>query len=169
MNATIEAARLGDTHAIARLLAESQPNIRRYAQRSCAITHVDDAVQETLWILSRYVAALRHTAAFSSWLLAIVRRECRRLARATLRVELWDESRVDTWACQHTDEVLRLDVAAAIESLPQEHRDVLILRDCEGLTITEMALRLKITRAATKSRLHRARALARDFLLSPET
>ncbi len=44
----IDAARHGDRTALERLLAESQPDIRRYAQTQCAGTsEADDAVQET--------------------------------------------------------------------------------------------------------------------------
>ncbi|MFT3925959.1 MAG: RNA polymerase sigma factor [Myxococcales bacterium] len=161
----LEAARAGDPRAIERLLLASQPNIRRYAERSCIWTHVDDAVQETMWILARYVAQLRQAAAYSSWLLSIVRRECRRLARRSLGIDLWDDARVDAWVAERPSETMRLEVAAAFESLPPEFREVLVLRDFEGLTIGEAAARLGITRAATKSRLHRARALAREYLL----
>jgi DNA-directed RNA polymerase specialized sigma24 family protein len=36
------------------------------------------------------------------------------------------------------------------------------------LTISEMAARLALTREATKSRLHRARALLREYLIARE-
>ena len=58
----------------------------------------------------------------------------------------------------------RHDVALAMESLPAHYREVVLRRDLEGLTIAEMAQRLHITREAVKSRLHRARALAREHL-----
>ena len=70
----LDAARAGDVSAIERLLAVCQPDIRRYAQRNCLISDVDDAVQESLLVLSRKVGSLRAAAAFSSWLFAIVRR-----------------------------------------------------------------------------------------------
>src|SRR5262245_41843643 len=129
----LEAARAGDPRALERLLARCQPNVRRYAEKSCLWTHVDDAVQETLWILSRHVTRLRHVAAFSSWLLAVVRRECRRLARRALGLELWDDARVDAWVAERSSVVQRLEVAASLESLPREYREILVLRDFEGL------------------------------------
>jgi sigma-70-like protein len=39
-----------------------------------------------------------------------------------------------------------------------------VMRDMEQLTITEVATRLAITREAAKSRIHRARALVREYL-----
>jgi RNA polymerase sigma factor (sigma-70 family) len=59
-----------------------------------------------------------------------------------------------------------MDVAGAIESLPEKYRIVILMRDFEELTIGEMAARLELTRDATKSRLHRARAMLREYLLS---
>jgi RNA polymerase sigma factor (sigma-70 family) len=161
----LEAARAGDPQAIVRLLHTSQPNIRRYAEKTCIWTHVDDAVQETLWILARYITGLRHARAFSSWLFSIVRRECRRLARTAIGTDPWDDARVDAFMAGRSTASVRMDVAAALESLPGEYREILVMRDLEGLTIGESAERLGITRAATKSRLHRARALAREYLL----
>jgi RNA polymerase sigma factor (sigma-70 family) len=53
----------------------------------------------------------------------------------------------------------------AIESLSPSHREVLLLRDLEDLTIGEIARRLGVTREAAKSRLRRARTLVREYLL----
>lgn len=58
-----------------------------------------------------------------------------------------------------------MELASALESLPAEYRQIILLRDFEELAISEIAERLGITRAATKSRLHRARLLAREHLL----
>jgi RNA polymerase sigma factor (sigma-70 family) len=162
--ALLDAARIGDARAIDDLLVACQPNIRRYAQRSCTITVIDDAVQEALLVLSRHVTQLRHPAALSSWLFAIVRRECRRLGRALVGIDLWEESRVDAWSDGKPDPTLRLEVARALESLPADFREVIVLRDFEGLTVSEIAQRLAISRAAVKSRIHRARSLTREYL-----
>jgi len=60
-----ERARAGDTEALSELLEQTQPDLRRYAQRSCLISDVDDAVQETLWILSRYVDRVKSALGIS--------------------------------------------------------------------------------------------------------
>jgi RNA polymerase sigma-70 factor (ECF subfamily) len=41
---------------------------------------------------------------------------------------------------------------------------VILLRDLQEMTISEIAQSLHITREAAKSRLHRARSLLREFL-----
>ncbi|RDJ98533.1 hypothetical protein DLM46_32925 [Paraburkholderia lacunae] len=58
------------------------------------------------------------------------------------------------------------ELVDALESLPVDYRDVLLLRDFEELTIAEIAERMGATVPATKSRLHRARTMAREYLLA---
>lgn len=164
----IEAARLGEPAALVELLKRSQPELRRYALRSCMISDVDDAVQETLLIISRSIHGLAQARAWSGWAFRIMRRECHRLARLTLRQDLWDDDAIAEVLSRRTETELRLDVAAAIESLPPDARAVVVQRDFEGLTILEMAGRLGISVLAVKGRLHRARALTREYLLADE-
>jgi predicted DNA-binding protein (UPF0251 family) len=54
----------------------------------------------------------------------------------------------------------------ALESLPLGYRQVIVMRDFEELTIGEMAERLGLSREATKSRLHRARGMVREYMLA---
>jgi RNA polymerase sigma factor (sigma-70 family) len=164
--AAIEAARAGDPLALERLLRLYQPDARRYAQRSCFISDVDDAVQEALLIVARKHASVRAVAAFSGWLFAIVRRECRRLGRKALNFDPYDEASAERWLVSRDGEAMRREIVSALESLPADYRDILLLRDFEELTIGEIAGRLGITTAAAKSRLHRARTLAREYLLA---
>jgi RNA polymerase sigma factor (sigma-70 family) len=164
--AAIEAARGGDPLALDRLLRLYQPDARRYAQRNCLISDVDDAVQEALLVMARKHASVRVLAAFSGWLFAVVRRECRRLGRKALNYDPYDEAAVENWLASHDGESVRHELVDAIESLPPDYREILLLRDFEELTIGEIAQRLGITPAAAKSRLHRARTLAREYLLA---
>ncbi len=162
----LEAARGGDPAAMNRLLSVCRPDIRRYAQRHCVISDVDDAVQEALLIVSKHVSSLRAVAAFSGWVFRIVQRECRRLGRITLRYDPYDEAALEAWMGSRNDDSLRHELAQAFEALPPHYREMILLRDFEELTIGEIAARLQLTTAATKSRLHRARQLMREYLLS---
>ncbi len=160
------AAHQGDAAALERLLRLARPDVRRYAQRHCLISDVDDAVQEALLILSRRVQQLRVLAAFSGWLIRIVQRECRRLGRLAFRYDPYDEAQLEQWLVTHSTDQLRLELVQALQSLPAPAREVILLRDFEELTIGEMAQRLQLSTAAVKSRLHRARQLAREYLLA---
>ena len=76
----VAAAKAGDAAALDRLLAVSQPDLMRFARRTCANAEdAEDAVQAALWQLHRRIGTLRVIAAFASWLFRIVERECRRL------------------------------------------------------------------------------------------
>lgn len=162
----LEAARLGDTAALDRLLQVCQPDIRRYAYRHCLVSDVDDAVQETLLIVSRQLRSLRVVAAFSGWLFQIVRRECRRLERRVFGLDPYDGEKMESWLAIHSDGTVRHDLINALESLPEHYREIILLRDFEGMTIREMAARIQLTTTATKSRLRRARQLVREYLLA---
>jgi DNA-directed RNA polymerase specialized sigma24 family protein len=60
---------------------------------------------------------------------------------------------------------LRLELVNALESLPADYLRMILLRDVAGLGIADIAARPGLAPAATKSRPHRARLLAREYLL----
>ena len=160
----IIAARAGDAAALQRVLAGSRQDLRRYAEYHCVVNDAEDAVQESLLQVARRIGDLRVVECFASWLFRIVKRECNRLKRG-LRLLSGDAITEDILpACSFEPVELRHDVAAALESLPAHYREIILLRDLEGLAIAEIAARLGIHPLAAKSRLHRARALAREYL-----
>ena len=165
----IMAAQTGDAMAISRLLAVCQADARRYAYRHCYASDVDDAVQESLLVVSRKVKGLKAAAAFSSWLFTVIKRECRKLERMMFKHDpLPDELAEEQMLCRD-DVALRIDLAKALESLPAHYLEVVLLRDFEELTIAEIAERLGEQQGAVKSRLHRARELVREYMLSPSS
>ncbi|MCA1380847.1 MULTISPECIES: sigma-70 family RNA polymerase sigma factor [unclassified Bradyrhizobium] len=160
-----EAARLGDAEAIARLLETTQPDIRRYARATCrSSADAEDATQEALWILFRHVGTIRSLLALSAWLFSVVRRECLRLARRAGVVPAVDGAEAEAALLLRPEADLRLDVAAAFEALPLHYRDVALMRDVKEMTIDEIAAALGASRQTVKARLHRARALMREYL-----
>lgn len=164
----ILAAQTGNTASLERLLVLCQADVRRYARRHCHASDVDDAVQETLLIISRKVTGLKAAAAFSSWLLTVIRRECRKLERMMFKTVELEEDKAEHQLLCKTDNDLRIDLAAALESLPAHYLEVVLLRDFEELTIAEIAERLGEQGGAVKSRLHRARELVREYLLGAD-
>lgn len=166
-NSLILAAQTGDPVAIGRLLTVCQADARRYARKHCHVSDVDDAVQESLMIISRKVKGLKAAAAFSSWLFTVIKRECRKLERMMFKTDPIDEDLVEQQLLCKTDHDLRIDLAAALDSLPAHYLEVVLLRDFEELTIAEIAERLGEQSGAIKSRLHRARELVREYMLGP--
>lgn len=160
----IAAARQGDEAALLHLLENSQLELRRIAATQCAsAADADDAVQEGLWQVYRRIGALRTIASYTAWVFSIIRHECQRLMRRMHgHTELLDED--SPLLAYHTTPGLHLDLAAAIESLPEPYREAIILRDFEEYSIAEIADALRLTRQAVKSRIHRARVMVREYL-----
>jgi RNA polymerase sigma factor (sigma-70 family) len=164
----IEAARLGDSAAISELLVVCQPDLKRFARRTCSTTEdAEDAVQIALWQLYRKVGLLRCAATFTTWMFRIVERECYRLYRTARGTEPLDEVlEHDLPPAPQVPIDLRLDLARAMERLTPPYREVLILRDVHELTAPEVAAQLGLSLEAVKSRLHRARTQVREHLLA---
>lgn len=164
--ALFAAAQAGDPSALERLLRQLQPDIRRYARYQChRATAIEDVVQEALIVVYRRVGNVRDAAALAGWVFRIVARMCMLPALGLMRgaEELTQRHETEHFARIPVDE-LRIDLVRALESLPAIYREVILLRDMEQLTIGEVAQRLDITREAAKSRIHRGRALLREYL-----
>ena len=162
------AAQAGDEASIAVLVSGAYPHVRRFAFSLCASSQdAEDAAQDAMIVLFRKVGTLRASAALASWMFRIVRNECLRRARALSR---GGEPFAEVAAPSAEDDVLaRLEierVAAAVASLPNDQRRVLIMRDVRGLPGKAVAQSLGLSTAAMKSRLHRARAAVRAYLNS---
>ncbi|MFF5531559.1 RNA polymerase sigma factor [Streptomyces cinerochromogenes] len=169
----VVAAQRGDVDAITALVSGSHPNVRRFAHSLCASPEdAEDAAQEALIILYRKIGMLRASGALASWMFRIVRNECLRRARATVRARTAPpDTMVDITVDSAEDEALRYleagRVAAAVATLPSEQRRVLVMRDLQGLGGREVAQALGLSTAAMKSRLHRARAAVQQALRAP--
>ncbi len=161
-----EAAQTGDPVALERMLRTLQPDIRRYARRQCHhTTAIEDVVQEAMIVLYRRIGNVRDPLALAGWIFRMVTRLCLLPVLGLLRgVEELDARHEAAHLASVPQDELRIDLVRALESLPQMHREVILLRDMEQLTIAEVAARLGITREAAKSRLHRARLLVREYL-----
>lgn len=164
----IEAARRGEAAALAELLQVCQPDLKRFARRTCSRTEdAEDAVQVALWQLYRKVGALRTVATLATWMFRIVERECFRLLRLRKAAESLEAVAIeDLPAAAAVPTDLRLDLVKALERLTPPYREVLLLRDVHELTAPEVAAQLGLSLEAVKSRLHRARAQVREQLLS---
>lgn len=169
----VEAARAGDADALEELMREERTQIMRYAMRLCISPEdAEDATQETLLALSKYIASLREVAALSSWLFMAVRTHCLRLARRSLRHALsLDGDEVlaiegPTPEEQLVDRQLRHRLSIIISEMEPGLRDVLIRRDVLSESASEAAEALGLSVMALKSRLHRARTEAKERLLA---
>ncbi|WP_431096194.1 RNA polymerase sigma factor [Polaromonas aquatica] len=164
--ALFAAAQAGDPAALASLLRQLQPDARRYARYQCHRgSAIEDVVQEALIIIYRRVGTVRDAGAVAGWMFRIIARLCMLPALALMRgTQVLSEHDEGKYFAQMPQDELRIDLVRALESLPLMYREVVLLRDMEQLTITEIAQRLQLTREAVKSRIHRARAMVREYL-----
>ena len=174
---TLAAARAGDPDALDALLRQYQPRIYRFGMRMCRDEEdAKDVLQETLFAAARSLAGFRGSSSLSTWLYSIARGFCIKKRRRS-RFAPTEEVSLDAGSpalavpdpSQPLDEAMasrevERAVEAAIRSLPPAYREVLLLRDVEGLTAPEVAEVLGLRVEAVKSRLHRARATVRQLL-----
>jgi RNA polymerase sigma-70 factor (ECF subfamily) len=175
----LAAARQGDSAALETLLVRYQPHLYRFGLRMCGnVEDAGDVAQESLISMARSVGDFRGDASVSSWLYTIARRFCikkrRRSKFAPTREESLDAPATDV--AQHladprpnpeqtaTNQELATALTHAIDALEPSQREVLVLRDVEGLSAPEVAKILGISVEAVKSRLHRARVAIREEL-----
>jgi RNA polymerase sigma-70 factor (ECF subfamily) len=175
----LTAARQGDAAALEALLVRYQPHLYRFGLRMCG--NEDDAgevVQESLISMARSLRDFRGDSSVSSWLYTIARRFCikkrRRSKFAPAREESLDARGIDAAGRLAdpapspeqiaTNRELQHALTRAIDGLEPAQREVLVLRDVEGLSAPEVAKVLGMSVDAVKSRLHRARVAVRRTL-----
>lgn len=59
----------------------------------------------------------------------------------------------------------QLKIIGALDSLPRKYREIIILRDMNGLSLPQIAVRLRLSEASTQKRLIRARLCLQQELL----
>jgi len=176
-HATWRAAARGDDTALTALVREYHDRVYRFGRRVCRDAYdADDAVQEAFVTLARRREILGDPVGSLSWLMTVVRNACRRLWRPWARqrralgqpVDVAEGAEVpaDTLDPQQALERWELvsAVHGALAALPRPYREVIVLRDLEGLSGDETAAALGLELAATKTRLHRARSALREAL-----
>lgn len=163
----VERIRSGETDAYAVLVRKYQGRIRGYCLwtlRNAA--EADDAAQEVFIKAYRGLGGFRGKAGFSTWLYRIAVNHCRDLLRkmARERMESWDALReeqgeaAEPLAAQaDPSRDLRRQLQEALDRLPEGDRQLLVLRELQGLSYRDLAEELGCSLDAVKARLKRAR------------
>jgi RNA polymerase sigma-70 factor (ECF subfamily) len=177
--ALLDAARAGDETALEELLRRHQARIYRFGVKMCRDPEdASDVLQDTLLAMARGIRDFRGASSLSTWLYAITRSFCikkRRRSRfapaAEESLEGMPDAERDRLADPRRgpeDDLAGLEVRQALDrairTLAPMYREVLLLRDVEGLSAAEAAEVLQLGVDAVKSRLHRARLAVREAL-----
>lgn len=159
----------GDRSAFNEIVERHEASVFRFA---CAIapseSAAEDALQEAFLGAWRGAATFRREASVRNWLLSIVRHAVYRQHRHRVDEPEEMESMSDLgiaagWGSDETPETIALRresheaVMNAMEALSVSDREILLLREVEGLPGDQVATMLGLAVPAMKSRLHRAR------------
>ncbi len=198
----VETAYPDDADLIARVLAGDRTAftelVHAYTSRVYSIgwsmlrneQDARDVVQETFLNVYRRLSTFRGEASLASWISRIATNSALMRLRRRRRKP---ESSLDAGPSEqfeqeplvrnivdrrpladqvHLDDELGRRIRAAVEDLPDTHREVLILADYRELPMRDIADALDISVANVKTRLHRARLAVRaslaDYLAGAE-
>ena len=174
----LQRIRQGDEPAFAELVERYGKEV--YGVASALLSNsadAEDVLQETFAAVFAQAGRFRGEASVKTWLLRIALVQIARVRRWRWRhrtiplfgrkQEDWaDVALVQEWAAARSD--LEMDVMTMLARLREDHRQVIVLRELEGLTYDEMATVLGVPRGTVESRLHRARQelkqLLRDYV-----
>lgn len=165
-----------DEAAFEELIRQYEKKVYTLCFRMCGNSEdAEEAAQDAFLALWRGIDRFRQESSLSTWIYRLATNACidtlRRRKKQSGSVSLDDEElfvdAVDTSpqpqeTVEHREaqKLLQEDLSA----LPEEYRKVLILREIEGLSYTEIAESASIELGTVKSRISRGRSLLRNFL-----
>jgi RNA polymerase sigma-70 factor (ECF subfamily) len=182
----VRACQRGERGALDELIRATYADVYRLARRMLADPdEAADATQEVFVRVMRSVVGFRGEAAFGTWLHRVTVNVCltalgkRAKAREAGLVagrtafatpddafELAGHDAAPDERAETADLVRRSE--AALATLPEDARSVVVLRDIEGLSTKEVADLLGVTETVVKVRLHRAHARLRALVLGED-
>lgn len=170
-------AQAGDLNAFAVLVRRYQAPVIHFCQRMTGSAEdAEDVAQEAFVRLHRHLKRLQPQARFSTVIFGIARnltlnylRDMKRRGRGQSQpldtTPLPDDEGRRPDAEARVGEIERL-LAEGIAQLSPDHREVLVLREIEGLDYDAIAAILKCRKGTVKSRLARAREQLRQRLVA---
>lgn len=171
----LAAAKGGDRGALNEVAKRVSGSLYRFGRGFCRDPHdAEDVVQDVLAALVTSLQRFRGDASLSTWAYVVARNACLKRRRRSARIapldggdaggalEVEDPGAGPERAAERRE--LREALERAIAALPPAQREVLVLRDVEGLPGEAVARTLGLELRAMKSRLHRARLAVREAL-----
>ena len=157
-------ARTGDAHALETLFRAYEGPVYNLARRICRTAEdAEDVLQETFFELCRSIGQYRGEGSLWGWIRTVASSKAlMRLRRNKYRDT--DELEDEVSPTRREDTLLRMDLEAALERLPEMSRAVVWLHDVEGYTHEEIAEMMGKTVSFSKSQLARAHVRLRRWL-----
>ena len=171
----------GDVNAFEKLVTEYERAVYAIAQRMTGNAEdAADMTQETFIKAYNSLSSFRGDSKFSVWLYRIANNVCLDFLRSRSRkptVSLstedddGEETQLDIADESQSPELLlesaltRDAVRRGLDSLPPDYKQILLLREIQGLSYEEIAAALGIESGTVKSRIFRARKRLCTFLI----
>lgn len=165
-----------DEAAFEELIRLYEKKVYTLCVRMCGNTEdAEEAAQDAFLALWRGIDRFRQESSLSTWIYRLAANACidliRRRKKSAGSISLDDEELfVDAQdpAPQPHELAERRETQRALReglmSLPPEYRSILILREIEGLSYSEIAAAQELELGTVKSRISRGRTLLRNFL-----
>ncbi len=178
----VDRLRAGEEAAFVDLVRRYQPQMLRLAEATVGSSAVAQEVTQDTWLaVMRGVDRFEGRSSFKTWLFHILMNRARTAASKEQRAGRPDENidekfdKSGAWAEPPTpwsdDTENRLDaeelagrVKDLLPQLPASQREVVVLRDVEGLTSADVCQLLDLTEGNQRVLLHRGRAKLRSLL-----
>ena len=171
----------GDVNAFEVLVKEYEKNVYNLALRMTGNSEdAADMSQEAFIKAYNSLSSIRGDSKFSVWLYRIVSNVCLDYLRSrtrkptvSLSTENDDGEEIELDIADETqspeflfDRRLTRDaVRRGLAALPPDHREILLLREIQGLSYEEIAAALELEAGTVKSRIFRARKKLCSFLI----
>lgn len=165
-----------DEAAFEELIRQYEKKVYSLCARMCGNAEdAEEATQDAFLALWRGIYRFRQESSLSTWIYRLASNACidlmRRKKKGAGSVSLDDEElfvdAVDP-APQPHEEAERRETQRLLQegllSLPAEYRSILLLREIEGLSYSEISAALDLELGTVKSRISRGRTLLRNFL-----
>ena len=165
-----------DEAAFEELIRQYEKKVYSLCARMCGNAEdAEEAAQDAFLALWRGIDRFRQESSLSTWIYRLASNACidlmRRKKKGAGSVSLDDEElfvdAVDP-APQPHEEAERRETQRLLQegllSLPAEYRSILLLREIEGLSYSEISAALDLELGTVKSRISRGRTLLRNFL-----
>jgi RNA polymerase sigma-70 factor, ECF subfamily len=161
----------GDRRALETLLARHADRIHALCRR--VVPNPDDALDATQEAMIAVVRGIRRfdgRSAFTTWLYRVATNaaldELRRRGRRPLPADLPDRPDRGPAVDAQVDD--RVDIDAALASIPEDFRVAVVLRDLCDLDYATIARVLGVPDGTVRSRIARGRAMLHDRLGNPD-
>lgn len=172
----VDAALGGDMRAFELLMEKHESKMYAVALRMCANREdAQDCLQDAMLRVYKALSSFKGQSSFSTWAYRITMNTCldelrrkkiRQAASLDQMLEVgWSPVDEENSTERHADnQELKRNLSKAIQTLPEEMRAAVVLRDVQGFSYDEIASMLSTNVGTVKSRISRGREKLREIL-----